>query len=63
MQIKSQGNTAMSKTSEELNALKKEIEAVNEKLQEHTPEELEQVCGGAGSLYTVISQLSLPAKN
>ena len=28
----------MSKTKEELNALKKEVEAVNEKLQELTPE-------------------------
>ena len=37
----------MSKTKEELNALKKEVEAVNEKLQELTEEELEQVNGGA----------------
>ena len=37
----------MSKTKEELNALKKEVEAVNEELQELTPEELEQVTGGA----------------
>ena len=36
----------MSKTKEELNELKKEVEAVNEKLQELTPEELEQVNGG-----------------
>ena len=36
----------MSKTKKELNALKKEVEAVNEKLQELTPEELEQVTGG-----------------
>ena len=34
------------KTKEELNTLKKEVEAVNEKLQELTPEELEQVTGG-----------------
>ena len=34
------------KTKEELNALKEEVEAVNEKLQELTPEELEQVTGG-----------------
>ena len=37
----------MSKTNEELNELKKEVESVNEKLQELTPEELEQVNGGA----------------
>ena len=37
----------MSKTKEELNALKEEVESVNEKLQELTEEELEQVCGGA----------------
>ena len=36
----------MSKTKEELDALK-EVETVNEKLQELTPEELEQVNGGA----------------
>ena len=37
----------MSKTKEELNAIKEEVESVNEKLQELTPEELEQVNGGA----------------
>ena len=36
------------KTKEELDALKEEVETVNEKLQELTPEELEQVCGGIG---------------
>ena len=36
----------MSKTKEESNELRKEVEAVNEKLQELTPEELEQVNGG-----------------
>ena len=36
----------MSKSKEELNALKKEVEAVNEKLQELTPEEIAQVSGG-----------------
>ena len=36
----------MSKTKEELDALKEEVEAVNEKLQELTEEELTQVCGG-----------------
>ena len=37
----------MSKSKEELNKLKEEVESVNEKLQELTPEELEQVNGGA----------------
>ena len=36
----------MSKTNEELNELKKEVEAVNEKLAELTPEEIAQVSGG-----------------
>ena len=40
----------MSKTNEELNELKKEVESVNEKLQELTEEELEQVNGGLSSL-------------
>ena len=34
------------KTKEELNKLKEEVEAVNEKLQELTEEELEKVSGG-----------------
>ena len=34
------------KTKEELNALKKEVEAVNDKLAELTEEELAQVSGG-----------------
>ena len=37
----------MSKSKEELNALKKEVEAVNEKLNELTEEEIAQVTGGA----------------
>ena len=36
----------MSKTKEELNALKKELEDLNEKCRELNPEELEQVTGG-----------------
>ena len=36
----------MSKTKEELDALKKEVESVNEKLQELTEEEIAQVNGG-----------------
>ena len=34
------------KTQEELNALKKEVETVNRKLEELTEEELSQVTGG-----------------
>ena len=34
------------KTKEELNALKKEIEDLNEKCRELTPEELKEVTGG-----------------
>ena len=37
----------MSKSKEELEVLKKEVEELNEKIRELTPEELEQVCGGA----------------
>ena len=37
------------KTKEELNALKEEVEVLNKKLQELTPEELEQVAGGTPS--------------
>ena len=35
------------KTTEELNALKQEVETVSRKLHELTDEELEQVSGGA----------------
>ena len=38
------------KTAEELNALKEEVEALNEKLHELTDEELAQVTGGVESL-------------
>ncbi len=38
----------MSKSKDELDALKEEVEAVNEKLQELTPEEIAQVNGGLG---------------
>ena len=34
------------KTKEELNAIKEEVESVNEKLQELTEEEIAQVTGG-----------------
>ena len=36
----------MAKTQEELNALKDEVETLNEKLKELTEEELNQVTGG-----------------
>ena len=42
----------MSKSKEELNKIKEEVETVNEKLQELTPEELEQVNGGQGNTLT-----------
>ena len=35
------------KTKEELNELKEEVESMNEKLKELTPEELQQIYGGA----------------
>ena len=38
----------MSKTKEELNEIKEEVETVNEKLQELTEEEIAQVSGGRG---------------
>ena len=38
------------KTKEELNALKEEVETLNEKLKELTDEELEQVNGGVPKL-------------
>ena len=40
------------KTKEELNALKEEVEALNNKLCELTTEELEQVSGGGNSYFT-----------
>ena len=41
------------KTKEELVALKEEVESISEKLKELTPEELEQVNGGAKkAIYT-----------
>ena len=47
------------KTKEELNTLKEEVEAVNEKLQELTEEELEQVTGGNTDF--IVGQEDLPA--
>ena len=44
----------MSKAKEELNAIKEEVETVNEKLAELTPEEIAQVNGGGTDpLYVV----------
>ena len=39
----------MAKTQEELNAIKKEIETLNNKLKELTDEELKQVAGGVNN--------------
>ena len=44
------------KSKEELNALKEEVEAVNEKLQELTPEEIAQVSGGLEPQHGAIRQ-------
>ena len=41
----------MSKSKEELNNLKEEVEAVNEKLAELTEEEIAQVSGGLAPIY------------
>ena len=49
----------MSKSSEELNALKKEVESVNEKLAELTDEELEQVNGGGHLTFGAGAHLTL----
>ena len=43
----------MSKSKEELDALKEEVNNVNEKLNELTPEELEQVTGGAEGAFSI----------
>ena len=49
----------MSKSKEELNKIKEEVEAVNEKLQELTPEEIAQISGGLLDTH-VIETLRLP---
>ena len=49
------------KTKDELNAQKKEVETVNEKLHELTGEELAQVSGG-GWVYQDI-EISLESEN
>ena len=45
------------KTKEELDALKEEINKVNEKICELTPEELEQVTGGGLAIGSDASRL------
>ena len=41
------------KTKEELNTIKEEVETLNEKLQELTPEEIAQVSGGKTGLRPI----------
>ena len=41
------------KTKEELNALKEEVEALNQKLAELSEEELKQISGGYAHTYTM----------
>ena len=50
----------MSKTKEELKAIKEEVESVNEKLAELTPEEIAQVSGGvlAGHCRLVVGYVA-----
>ena len=50
----------MSKSKEELNKVKEDVEAVNEKLQELTPEEIAKVNGGVGSVAADKHVLVLP---
>ena len=45
------------KTKEELVALKEEVESISEKLKELTPEELEQVNGGAKGPAVVVQKI------
>ena len=52
------------KTKEELNKLKEEVEAVNEKLAELTPEEIAQISGGThlpvgGGAYLTLADARL----
>ena len=48
----------MSKSKEELKALKEEVETVNKKLHELTAEELEQVTGGGSATLEVASEVA-----
>ena len=49
------------KTKEELNTLKEEVKALNEKLAELTEEELTQVTGGVNPAYNIGAVLDSPA--
>ena len=54
----------MSKSKEELNAIKEEVESVNEKLQELTPEEIAQISGGQsvhGGGHILVSRVIVTA--
>ena len=48
------------KTKEELDALKEEVNKVNEKICELTPEELEQVTGGLAHGYKLVGAPVIP---
>ena len=53
------------KSKEELNKLKEEVESVNEKLQELTDEELEQVTGGrrGGKAQVYLALNTIPGED
>ena len=50
----------MSKTKEELNKIKEDVEAVNEKLAELTPEEIAQVSGGVACSGLAVMRTLVP---
>ena len=47
----------MSKTKEELNELKKEVESINEKLSELTEEEIAQINGGRAPSFIQLATI------
>ena len=49
----------MKKTKKELDALKEEVEAVNEKLHELTDEELAQVTGGVSNCLYIAKVITM----
>ena len=51
----------MSKTKEELSAIKEEVEAVDEKLAELTEEEIAQVTGGRTKFIAGFLESAIPA--
>ena len=51
------------KTKKELNTLKEQIIALNEKLKELTEEEMEQVSGGEDHVYCPTCQRKMPRKH